>query len=142
MTTTVTGEPHRMMQVLNRDGDPAVVVFSGKADLPWLRILEPGFRHCFAALSSADGWVVIEALSTGVVVSRLAARDPFDLAEAYRAIGCRAVVTTCRKKNQQPLPWSPFTCVESVKRLIGLQGRSVITPYRLWRKIVELGKNT
>jgi hypothetical protein len=28
--------------------DRVLVVFSGTTDIPWLRVLKPGFRHCFA----------------------------------------------------------------------------------------------
>ena len=34
-------------------GGRALAVFSGKADLGWLRLLRPGFRHCFVALEEA-----------------------------------------------------------------------------------------
>ena len=31
----------------------------------------------------------------------------------------------------------PLTCVEIVKRLIGLQARSVVTPYQLYRRLIQ-----
>ena len=31
----------------------AFIVFGGQADQRWLRLLRPGFRHCFAAIADA-----------------------------------------------------------------------------------------
>jgi hypothetical protein len=41
----------------------AYVAFGGQADLPWLKLLKPGFRHCFIVLEAADCWVLYEPLS-------------------------------------------------------------------------------
>ncbi|MCD8496748.1 MAG: hypothetical protein LRZ85_00855 [Alphaproteobacteria bacterium] len=34
----------------------AYVVFTGRTDLPWLRWLKPGFRHCFVLLNDGRQW--------------------------------------------------------------------------------------
>ena len=41
----------------------ALVVFTGEADMKWLKVLKPGFRHCFAALESRSRWVIYTPLS-------------------------------------------------------------------------------
>ncbi|MEQ8667016.1 MAG: hypothetical protein RIC16_14950 [Rhodospirillales bacterium] len=123
------------MLALGRAGEPAVVVFSDRADLWWLRALPRGFRHCFVLLRGRDGWVAVEALSNGIIISELPDETPERVAGAYRRVGCRAVVVRCRPRVARALPWAPFSCVESVKRLIGLRAPAVWTPRQLWRKI-------
>ena len=41
----------------------AWVVFCGDADLWWLRLLRPGFRHCFVALNDGTHWITMDPLS-------------------------------------------------------------------------------
>lgn len=131
------------MPTLGLPGEQAVVVFSDRADLGWLRVLRRGYRHCFVVLRGERGWIAVEALSNGTVVSEHPDASPRRLMAAYRRAGHRAVVVRCRAAERKPLPWSPFTCVESVKRLIGLRAPSVWTPYQLRKRLSnKIGKNT
>ena len=49
----------------------ALVVFSGRTDLPALRILKPGFRHCFAVVQCDGDWLLVEPLAHRLEVSVL-----------------------------------------------------------------------
>ena len=119
----------------------ALVVFAGHADLWWLRLLKPGFRHCFVALGDGRIWVSIEPLShcTEVVVTPV--HGPFDLAAHYRAQGLTVVETVVRNVPSTPMPWRPFTCVEGVKRVLGLRAPWVWTPWDLYRCLTEEKKS-
>ena len=44
------------------------IAFGGVADQPWLHLLRPGFRHCFAAVADDAGWTVLEPLSGRLLV--------------------------------------------------------------------------
>ena len=136
-------ETKRDMRRLAQPGDPAVVVFSDRSDLAWLRLLRPGFRHCFVVLRRSHGWLAVEALSNATVVSELPDAAAGEIAEAYRRAGHRSAIVRCHDHHRAPLPWAPFTCVESVKRLIGMRAPGIMTPYQLWERIIlEIGKNT
>lgn len=127
-----------MTLVLNNPGRPAIVVFSNRTDLVWLKLLKPGFRHCFAILRTENGWLTIEALSTGTVIAALPDYPRADLMAFYREAGHRCAVVMCGERPARALPWSPFTCVESVKRLIGLSAPRVRTPFQLWKHIFNI----
>jgi len=57
----------------------ACVVFSGRADLPSLRFLKPGFRHCFLVLQHDDCWVMYEPLSNRTEITVIPKKPDFDL---------------------------------------------------------------
>jgi hypothetical protein len=115
----------------------AWVVFSGKADLPWLRVLKPGFRHCYVILNDGRRWFSLDPLST---YSDLAVHHHvpagFDMPLWLESRGC-AVVKTPLRRPLKPAPWMMFTCVEAVKRVIGLQDRFIWTPWQLYRRLVQ-----
>ncbi|MDJ0952015.1 MAG: hypothetical protein QNJ94_24145 [Alphaproteobacteria bacterium] len=113
----------------------ALVVFSGDVQVRWLRLLRPGFRHCFVAVESPSGWVLYDPLAHQTVIRALPAAGTVDLAAWYRALGHRVVETRVRAAPHRPAPWAPFTCVEAVKRLLGLRGVWIWTPWQLYRAL-------
>lgn len=115
----------------------ALVVFSGRADLWWLRLLKPGFRHCFVALEGDSGWVVVEPLSHCTEVALLPPGRDGDLAEWYRRHGLIVVETATATPRRKPAPWRPYSCVEAVKRILGIQAGNVLTPWQLFRYIEQ-----
>jgi len=134
--------------VINGDGDSggggeAVVVFSGEAELPWLRLLKPGFRHCFVLVDGGGGtWVSVDPLSHRTEVRALeSAKDgrwtADGLAAWFRSRGFRAVPCRVTPAPRTSAPWFPYTCVEAVKRVIGIHDRRLWTPWRLYRYLIK-----
>jgi hypothetical protein len=123
------------------DWSRALVVFSGRADLAWLRLLRPGFRHCFVALGATGGWVCVNPLAHRTVVSVLPVEAGFDLAGWYRGRGLTVVETRIACPPRRQAPWRPYSCVEAVKRILGLRAPWVLTPWQLFRKIRDEGIN-
>jgi hypothetical protein len=119
----------------------ALVVFSGEAGLPWLRLLRKGFRHCFVALEIGDRWVVIDPLSHYTHVEVYAGLDAERLAAGFRARGLTVVATRSGRPPRRPAPWRPHSCVEAVIRLLGLRAPWVWTPWQLHRHLRNRKKN-
>ncbi|CAA7627411.1 hypothetical protein [Magnetospirillum sp. SS-4] len=111
----------------------ALVVFSDRADLVWLRLLRRGFRHCFLVLGSSGGWVSLNAMAHRVEVAVLPVAADFDLAGWYRTRGLTVVETAPVLPPRRPLPLRPFTCVEMVKRSLGIADGGIFTPWQLFR---------
>lgn len=110
----------------------ALVVFSGKADLPWLRLLRRGFRHCFVLLRLGDAWVCVNPLAHRTSVEIWTPEPDLDLAGWLRAQdGLTVVETVVRHPAHRPSPLGLYSCVEAVKRVLGLQERWVLTPAQL-----------
>lgn len=115
----------------------ALVIFHGQGDGFWPRVCgRPGFRHCFVALNDGRAWIELDPRGDGLRVSAEVAAC-FDLAVHYRALGF-TVVSACvaGSRRRYALPWV-FTCVETVKRVLGLQAWWVWTPHQLFRRLEE-----
>jgi len=111
----------------------AWVVFSSQTDLSWLKILRPGFRHCFVLLNDGQRWISLDPLSNSMEIAVHHHVPPdFDLPYWMEARG-HAVVQTDISRVGKPAPFTLFTCVEAVKRVIGLHKRFIITPWQLYR---------
>ena len=121
----------------------ALVVFSGKADLGWLRLLRPGFRHCFVLLELGDSWVCVNPLAHRTSVEVWSLDPATDLLGWLRAQeGLIVVETTLRHPPRRPSPIGLYSCVEAVKRVLGLQERWVLTPGQLHDHLTQCGKKS
>jgi hypothetical protein len=117
------------------------VVFSGHADLPWLRLLRPGFRHCFLVLQHADCWVMYEPLSNRTEISVIARKPDVDLIAWLRQMKFTVLPAQIQALQSKPAPWGLYTCVEAVKRVLGIRHHGLFTPWRLYRFLEEQNKN-
>lgn len=113
----------------------ALVVFSDNAGVWWLRYLKPGFRHCFVMLETDRGCVWIDPLSTGLTIKPLEGFELAGLMRWYKDQGMRVVKVNVDERKAQAFSWAPMTCVEVVKRLIGLRDCAVLTPWQLYQKL-------
>lgn len=117
----------------------AWVVFSGQTDAPWLQLLKPGFRHCFVLLHDGDHWLSVDPMLnfTDVQVQPVAAG--FDLPRWLEGRGHKVVSAPVDRSRVTPAFPAPFTCVEAVKRVLGLRAPLAFTPWRLYRHLMKKG---
>ncbi|MBL4804584.1 MAG: hypothetical protein JKY71_06930 [Alphaproteobacteria bacterium] len=112
----------------------AWVVFSGQADLPWLKILKPGFRHCAVLLNDGERWITIDPLSNYTDVNVHHVATDFDLPRWMCGRG-HIVVPAEVSRSETPAPLGLFSCVEAVKRVLGIHDRLILTPWQLYRHL-------
>ena len=119
----------------------AVVGFSDAERPRWLCLLAKGFRHCFALVRVSGRWVMINPMSHWTDVAILAeAADGATAAEMVRTLearGLAAVACAIAEPSRRSGPPAPFTCVEVVKRILGIREPLVLTPRQLFRFLVE-----
>lgn len=119
--------------------DRAVVVFREDSRLPKLRRLKPGFRHCHAYLRLPQGWIGVDPLSHQLVLQAFPdwpwQADP---AAHLRRLGHCAITVPVLAAPLRLAPPLPFSCVETVKRLIGLQSWTVRTPWELYLELRKI----
>lgn len=118
----------------NRTKQKAWVVFSGQTELFYLKWLKPGFRHCYILLHDGKHWVSIDPLSqhTEVQVLDTVPAD-FDLPGWLESRGQTILRADIDHTHIRPAPWMAFTCVEAVKRVLGLHKFNIFTPWQLFR---------
>jgi hypothetical protein len=122
-----------MTELYDRTQESALVVFSGETDIAWLRLLRPGFRHCFVILKTPDRWIAVDPLAHMTRIGLPEVAAGFDMAGYLRGEGMRVIETNLREAPPVPAPPMLCTCVEIVKRIIGIQKWSVMTPWQLYR---------
>ncbi len=117
----------------------AWVVFSGRTDIGWLKILKPGFRHCYVLLNDGKRWASIDPLShlTEVAIHHHVPIN-FDLPGWLEQQGQTVLSTPICRDLKKPAPFMIFTCVEAVKRLIGVHKRLIYTPWQLYKHLKQV----
>ena len=134
----MTRPSHR--RAVRRAGQEAFIVFGGQADQPWLRLLRPGFRHCFAALVDAGGWTVLDPLTGRLVVARLDLPAGFDLPGFYRRAGLAVLGPFAPSEPRARLlpSLSPFSCVALCRAVLGAAAPFALTPHGLFRSLNKI----
>ena len=115
----------------------ALLVFSGRTGVPWLRWLRPGFRHCFVALDDGREWLTVDPLLHRLEVRASGLPRDFDLADAYRRMDLAVLEIVPAAVPLRRAPFGLFTCVETAKRLLGIRARTVLTPWQLYRHLLR-----
>ena len=121
-----------MTELLDPEG-AALVAFTGKSDLKKLRWLKPGYRHCLIAIKSQTHWIVCDSLAHQLRIDVLSDVDSIDLEFWFRCRGYRVVRDCISPAPLRAQLFRPFTCVEAVKRLLGVEAGWVMTPWQLYR---------
>jgi hypothetical protein len=115
----------------------ALVVFEDRPGPPILRLLRPGFRHCFCVVGSDRAWTICDPLKTRIEIVPLLGFGESQLAAHYRRTG-RVVLAGNVVAGTAPRRacLRPVTCVEVVKRVLNVEAPSVLTPFQLHRALV------
>jgi len=115
------------------------IAFGGAADQGWLRLLRPGFRHCFAGLRDEAGWTVVDPLSGRLLVTRLAVGSGFDLPGFWERAGCRVLGPFVPAAPARAWPGVlPLSCVSLCRALLGPGAPRAVTPYGLFRGLQKV----
>ncbi len=129
----------RSAATASSDVSRAIVVFEDRASAPSLRWLRPGFRHCFCLVRRPCGWVVCDPLKSRLTLEVVALYDETELLQHYRRLGMTALVGNAVGSTRRDGLIRPLTCVEVVKRILGLRAPGVWTPYQLYRALCRAG---
>lgn len=108
----------------------AWVVFSGQADLAWLKILKPGFRHCSLIINDGQRWISYDPLSSHSEITAHHLPADFNLPLWMQERG-HIVLPARISQPKGPAPIGLFSCVEAVKRVLGIHARMIVTPWQL-----------
>ena len=118
-----------------------IVVFTNQRQIPWLRWLQPGFRHCFVVIADDAGeWVACDWLMGRLAFHVYGPQDPDDLIARFVTDGHRVVALRRPRRSGRGRGWvRPMSCVEVVKQAVGLSGIRPVTPFGLWTALARCG---
>jgi hypothetical protein len=118
----------------------ALVVFEDRPDAGALRWLRPGFRHCFCLTGDDRRWVLLDPLKGGLAVALVEGLSADALAVQLARGGRRILHGNVIEPGASVRPaLRPLTCVEVVKRAVGLASATVVTPHQLYRRLLRPG---
>lgn len=120
------------IQLVRQKAQKAWVVFSGETDFKWLKILKPGFRHCFVLLHDGSHWISVDPLSNHMEVQIHHMPPDFDLPLWLEDRGQTVFPAALCRTKKKAAPLMMFSCVEAVKRILGIHKRFIITPWQLY----------
>jgi len=113
----------------------ALVIFADKSDLKWLWPLKRGFRHCFAIIEGQAGWVAYNPLSHYTDIEIYPFYQAREISEFYQGLGYTVITARVLQPPKRLAPVAIYTCVEAVKRALGIHGRSIVTPWQLFQHL-------
>jgi hypothetical protein len=100
----------------------------------WTRFLKKGFSHVFVLIPQHEGYLFIESTLSSIDVKYLTEHSKLPKSLDKSSV----VVKYCTEIDYNlTSSWlRPCTCVEVVKRIIGLDKWWIFTPYQLYRYIL------
>ena len=125
------------------DGGPAspvgrqvLVIFEDRNAPGCLRLLRPGFRHCYCMLWQPAGWLLCDPLKGSLELSTLPSYGADEVVRGALALGRHVAegITAAPPAFRFGM-LRPLTCVEVVKRAIGVVDSHVVTPFQLYRRL-------
>ncbi|MCT4574810.1 MAG: hypothetical protein OIF36_04475 [Alphaproteobacteria bacterium] len=121
----------------NNSSNNAWVVFCKNTDLRILKFLKSGFKHCFVILNDGDNWITYDPMSSFTDIMVHKTPISFDLPGWFAKRGDK-VIRTFKVKHNNVVPLSFYTCVESVKRILGINKVFILTPYQLYKYLIKI----
>lgn len=124
---------------VNQLGEPreAWVCFTGETELWWLKALKKGFRHCFVVARNATHWLAIDPLSPHLEINILPVPHDFDLPTWLEKNGVTLSRAAIRRDQHKSAPLFICSCVEVIKRFLGIHNRSIVTPHQLYMFLTQ-----
>lgn len=116
----------------------AYVAFGGSPTHWWTYFLKKGFYHCLVVLGNGRKWCVIDPVLhfTDFIIVRTHDIEPF-----FTERGYQMVRTTPQMPTVGRFRLRPCTCVETVKRFLGIEKANLWTPYQLFRFLNQKKEN-
>ena len=116
----------------------AYVAFGGGPTHWWTYFLKKGFYHCLVILGNGREWCVIDPVMhfTDLIMVKTLHIEHF-----FKEKGYRLVRTTPHLPSRVVFRLRPFTCVETVKRFLGIEVPNLWTPYQLFCFLTKKKEN-
>ena len=85
------------------------------------------------AVQGAGQWHLLDPLSNGLELTVLGELRVDEIISGFGRDGYEAIAVQRQAPVMRELPLAPFTCVEAVKRVLGIRARHILTPWQLRR---------
>ena len=114
------------------------VVFSDDTDIRFLKMLKKGYRHCFIIMMQGERWILIDPRADKTDIRLLPHPVSFNFPRYFIQQGKTVIKARGIETPSKIMPVFPCSCVETVKRVLGIHRRWVITPYQLYKSLIKI----
>lgn len=121
---------------LSQKWDNVWVVFSPFTTLWFLKFLHKGFKHCFLVLEDNGYFFIVDPLASKIELMTFHILSNSFFAE-FENCGMKVVKVSINKNISSSWKFGIFTCVEVVKRILGISSVKIITPYQLYKHLLK-----
>ncbi len=118
------------------------VIFSNETTVKILRFLKCGFRHCFIIIGNQNTTTVIDPILFKIDVNIF--NSNIDIVRDICIKNNMIAIDVTRyftdkdiDKKDNRFSFGIFTCVEVIKRILGIKNKFILTPYRLYKFLNE-----
>lgn len=108
----------------------------------WTRFLKDGFHHVKIIRKDCAGyfWMVIDPATSHIQVEMIPCVIDGQELSVMDAAGIKCTIVEYRPKidlNSINFTLSLNTCVDTAKRLVGIQSMFIVTPYQLYKRLTH-----
>lgn len=121
------------------------IVFVDETSLWWLKLLKKGYRHCYVLFMLDDGltWIEVNPMSNQIFLNVYKFLYEEDYIEILKKkSGTKICDVDINFVGLKVAPFGIFSCVELVKRIVGIHDFFIFTPYQLYKKLKIVGKKS
>ena len=108
------------------------VAFGGRRTYFWTHFLKKNYNHCFLVVGFGFWWTIIDPVLAFTDIFSLQSTD---IKKVFAEKGYTLVKAKIDYDYKKVLHLRPLTCVESVKRFLGITNPWIFTPYQLYKYI-------
>ena len=112
------------------------VGFSDETTIPILRLLRHGFRHCFIFFGDENTTFVVDPIANRIDLSFVPVGVKI-MSQIFSQKNIRIVYVPRRFELGRISSTGVFTCVEVVKRILGISKPFIVTPFRLYNFLMK-----
>jgi hypothetical protein len=119
------------------DQEWAIVSFEHRESRFPFKHLKDGFRHCLCVIGNGHDWILIDPLKGSLQVETISGVDRNFIVNILSGSAKNVICGYRAANGSDNFSLRPLTCVELVKRAIGVDASFVLTPWQLYRRLTE-----
>ena len=112
----------------------AYVAFGGNPTHWWTKFLKKDFYHCLLIMGNGFEWILIDPIWNYTDLIYIRNKN---ILSFFKEKGYCLVRTTPQLTSAQKGHFRPLTCVEIVKRFLGISNPKIWTPHQLYQFILS-----
>ncbi len=119
-----------------------LIIFNGQQHKWWQRFLKNSFAHCFILVKTGGQFILIDPISPEFKIINFKQFNALRIINHYQKQGCIILHCDSWQYPQNPSKFGLefFSCVITLKRILGITNWGIFTPYQLFKYCIKWRK--